>query len=239
MPALAAVMALSLTAGCSAGEDVAEVGSAEVGESPSAAAADGPIEVPVITDDGRMLQPEGHVGLWFETEPEDPLDHLVWTSQRFVGKPIQLKALGDDAWSPEGAHLPDVCAPEVIGRMVELGFEVGVDRDIGPEFVQCTVYDPGSDRNLGGIGFLWGASASVDAIAQNGEVSGPDQWGYESMTEGGLAEYFDCVSLRRSFSDVGAVIAHFDGMDRYESCAESQKTLQLVHNVLGGDLVQI
>lgn len=97
------------------------------------------IEEPVITDDGRMLQPAGHVGLWFETEPEDPLDHLVWVSQRYVGKPVPVKRLGEDALSPEGEHLPDVCASEIIQRMLDMGFYDGAGRDAGTNYVQCAV----------------------------------------------------------------------------------------------------
>lgn len=74
---------------------------------------DTPVEVPVTTEDGRMLQPAGHVGIWFETEPSDPLDRLVWKSQQFVGQPLELEPLGDAARTPESVDLPNVCVPEV------------------------------------------------------------------------------------------------------------------------------
>lgn len=197
------------------------------------------IEEPVITDDGRMLQPAGHVGLWFETEPEDPLDHLVWVSQRYVGKPVPVKQLGEDAWSPAGAHLPDVCAPAIVQRMVDMGLEFPFDRDIGPEYVQCVISGPFDDDHLREISFIWGSSYSVELISQQGTITGPDKWGYEFMTEGGLAEYFSCIALRRPFSEEGAVISHPVGISGFQGCDSARKISQTVFNSMGGNLVQI
>ena len=53
-----------------------------------------------------MLQPAGHVGIWFETEPSDPLDRLVWKSQQFVGQPLELEPLGENARTPDSVALP-------------------------------------------------------------------------------------------------------------------------------------
>lgn len=197
------------------------------------------IERPVITDDGRMLQPAGHVGLWFETEPEDPLDHLVWVSQRYVGDPVPVKQLGEDAWSPAGAHLPDVCAPEIVQRMVDMGLDSPFDKDIGPEYVQCAVAGPAEDLKLRDIVFMWGSSESVDVISQRGAVTAPDEWGYEFLTEGGLAESLSCIALRRSFSEEGAIISHPMDISGFQGCDSARKISQTVFNSMGGNLVQV
>ncbi|WP_287863300.1 hypothetical protein [Corynebacterium sp.] len=73
--------------------------------------------------DGRVLKPEGHKGMWFETEPEDPWEHYVWKSQRFVGDPIDLPKLKAKRPNDPLAGLPDVCDEKVIERMREVGFE--------------------------------------------------------------------------------------------------------------------
>lgn len=73
--------------------------------------------------DGRMLKPEGHKGMWFETEPTDPWEHYVWASQKFVGDPIELPKLEGKGPNDPLAGLPDVCNEKVIERMEEVGFE--------------------------------------------------------------------------------------------------------------------
>lgn len=73
--------------------------------------------------DGRMLKPEGHKGMWFETEPTDPWEHYVWASQKFVGDPIELPKLEGKGPDDPLAGLPDVCNEKVIERMKEVGFE--------------------------------------------------------------------------------------------------------------------
>lgn len=219
--------------GCSG--EVAEKGSAVT----TPADRNTGIAIPVHTKDGKMLQPAGHTGLWFEREPEDPLDHLVWVSQRYVGLTIPVEPLGDRAWSPGGAHLPDVCAPAVVDRMVEMGFTEANKHDIGPEFVQCSVFEKPGGSRIGDIGFLWGSSKSIEVISKNEVIEGPDGWGNEFIVRGGLAEYFGCVAFRRSFSESGGVIAHQAGTINKASCLKAMRILQVIYNVLGGDLVQV
>ncbi|WP_296214453.1 hypothetical protein [uncultured Corynebacterium sp.] len=74
-------------------------------------------------EDGRVLKPEGHEGMWFETEPTDPWEHYVWESQKFVGDPIELPKLEGNSPNDPLAGLPDVCDEKVIERMKEVGFE--------------------------------------------------------------------------------------------------------------------
>lgn len=86
-----------------------------------AGAVDNP-DKPVVTDDGRMLQPQGHEGIWFETEPDDPWGKYVWRSQKFVGDPLELPVLGESAEFGAGLKgLPDYCAPEVERRLESIG----------------------------------------------------------------------------------------------------------------------
>lgn len=80
---------------------------------------------PVMTEDGRMLKPDGYVGLWFETEPTDPWEHYVWLSQKYVGDPVHLGELGPGEAHDNFVGEPDICSDEVIARMKEIGFEGG------------------------------------------------------------------------------------------------------------------
>ena len=81
--------------------------------------------------DGRMLKPEGHKGMWFETEPTDPWEHYVWASQKFVGDPIELPKLEGKGPDDPLAGLPDVCNEKVIERMEEVGFQLQSKDDDG------------------------------------------------------------------------------------------------------------
>lgn len=87
---------------------------------------------PEIAEDGRMLQPRGHEGLWFETEPADPWERYVWLSQKYVGDPVHLGQLAEGE-VPEGfVGEPDICSEEVIARMGEIGLKkIQTDSEFG------------------------------------------------------------------------------------------------------------
>ena len=138
---------------------------------------DTPVEVPVTTEDGRMLQPAGHVGIWFETEPSDPLDRLVWKSQQFVGQPLELEPLGDAARTPESVDLPNVCVPEVFDRLETLGMEKGAAPDIGLDYVVCAISGSHSDSSARHVGFLWGAASGVGPLLGDDGVISQDDSG--------------------------------------------------------------
>lgn len=244
VPLVPVLVALLITAvGCAGGGTTGAAGGGEVA-SPAAGSSSaaevgtsggpGAVGRPEVSDDGRMLQPAGHSGLWFETEPEDPLDHLVWESQRYVGSPVPVRQLGEDAGSPEGAHLPDVCAPEVVQRMVDLGFRVGSERDVGADFVQCSVFGPAANETTGGIGFFWGSHASLDTMSQGNVTAGPDEWGYEFLEEGKLASQFGCVALDRHKSDDYVVFTYFDGVGGWKECPTTLRIMQTIVNSSGG-----
>ena len=114
----------ALTACGSEGDEPTLTGAfAETEEQPT---GDGPVDNSGSGEaegDGRMLKPEGHKGMWFETEPTDPWEHYVWASQKFVGDPIELPKLEGKGPDDPLAGLPDVCNEKVIERMEEVGFE--------------------------------------------------------------------------------------------------------------------
>ncbi|WP_141741111.1 hypothetical protein [Corynebacterium sp. HMSC08A12] len=90
--------------------------------------------------DGRMLKPEGHKGMWFETEPTDPWEHYVWASQKFVGDPIELPKL-EGKGNKQGFHgLPDICDSRVSVRLKEIGFEQEMSID-SPLNYTCNFFE--------------------------------------------------------------------------------------------------
>lgn len=246
VPLVPVLVALLITAvGCAGGGTTGAAGGGEVA-SPAAGSSSaaevgtsggpGAVGRPEVSDDGRMLQPAGHSGLWFETEPEDPLDHLVWESQRYVGSPVPVRQLGADAGSPEGAHLPDVCAPEVVQRMVDLGFRVGSERDVGADFVQCSVFGADPSLKNDGVGFFWGSHSSVEKMTQNHGTSYAKINGVETFSDGDLAMRFGCVSMDRFTKDPGAVFAYFATTSKYDDCESSTYLIQVLANIMGDEV---
>lgn len=122
----------ALTACGSEGEEPTVTGA--FAETEELSTGDGPVDNSgsgKVEGDGRMLKPEGHKGMWFETEPTDPWEHYVWASQKFVGDPIELPKLEGKAPDDPLAGLPDVCNEKVIERMKEVGFELQSQDDDG------------------------------------------------------------------------------------------------------------
>ncbi|MBC2681490.1 hypothetical protein [Corynebacterium anserum] len=117
---IATAMVGGLVAGCGVGEtNMPAKSEGEVihteGGTKSAA--------PVVTKDGRMLKPEGYEGIWFETEPTDPWERLVWLSQEFVGDPVFLGQLGPNDAADAFTGQPDICSDELVARMESMGLE--------------------------------------------------------------------------------------------------------------------
>lgn len=243
---IAVVLAL---AGCSgggsgdAGED-AEVATAAgttsgVADGSSSAVPmdpDAVIEAPVVTDDGRMLQPEGHVGLWFEMEPEDPLEHLVWASQRYVGQKVVLQPVGDRAVLPQWADMPDACDPEVIARMEALGLEELVDSETGIGLVQCSLISDWSEGVLGTAGsILWGARQVEDVQDEIG-VSASDDVTLISLKEGNLADAIGCTSIGIMSGGKYVFYVATGDVSKADQCRSSALAAQLVINLMGGSI---
>ena len=118
-----------LVASCSAGAP-----SPTSGDATTVTAADGGVGASAgssvtVTEDGRMLEPEGHQGVWFETEPEDPWEHLVWESQKYIGEPVDMPPYVNTEALSDIPEYPDLCSEEVMQRARELGLEAYNDAD--------------------------------------------------------------------------------------------------------------
>jgi hypothetical protein len=199
--------------------------------------ADVAVEVPVTTEDGRMLQPAGHVGIWFETEPRDPLDRLVWKSQQFVGQPLELEPLGDAARTPDSVDLPNVCAPEVFDRLETLGIMRGQQPDVGSGYVLCAVSGKLSDSIARGIGFLMGTVTSVDIFLWGDGRPSLDDTGIQVLARGGFANEVGCIAFESSLTGSSELYSYSRKMDPFIECEESVKGRQLLLNSIGGSYV--
>jgi hypothetical protein len=244
------VLVLMVTACSSAGGDPgqgegasvtgSQAGGADAGGTESVApgrgnVAQGVIAEPVVAEDGRMLQPEGHTGLWFETEPADPLEKLVYESQRFVGQPVALEPIGDRALLPRWEDMPDPCHPEVFRRMGELGVEVIVDDDIGLGYAHCAaLVSLDSDLNIANI--TWGRVGDIQKYS--GVRPEPDGE-YEiisHISEGEMAKVAGCISVVDGPEVPFPAIATYGSVGKLGACGDSLKALQIAVNINGGDL---
>lgn len=235
--AVVLVMMLTACAGASGDEDRAS----DDGGVSTAAAVDesggGQILPPEMTEDGRMLQPEGHEGIWFETAPSDPLARLVYESQRFVGDPVELELLGDRALMPEWADMPYPCSEGVMQRMGDIGLVEGVSDSFGEGYgvAGCVVRGEQSASEFGEIpeSFMWAfydeAYSSEIEILEKG-VRGRS---YEVSTKGLVPEVVGCVAIMRSGEDLVDVGASYGENYPGEGCYESELSIQIVLNVLG------
>ena len=186
-----------------------------------------------------MIQPEGHTGIWFETMPSDPLEKLVYESQRFVGHPVELEPLGDKALMPQWADMPDPCHPEVMRRMGELGWEdLAADServyDLG--MVQCGVIGK-SDHDLSSLpqeGFQWAVHDDVEVKVGDETVEASAPLHYGVANDGELAEIVGCIAVLRDFPDGFDSTAVFGSRVRPADCVESEYSMQVVINVNGG-----
>jgi hypothetical protein len=243
------VLVLMVTACSSAGGDPgqgeegasatgAQAGDADAGGDESVApgrgnVAQGVIAEPVVAEDGRMLQPEGHTGLWFETEPADPLEKLVYESQRFVGQPVALEPIGDRALLPQWEDMPDPCHPEVLRRMGELGVEVIVDDDIGLGYAQCSgLY--GEDGSASNVIFEWGITADIGEYLLVDDLDFDEGRGVGLVDHGDKAEALGCISYRERDAEHGFLLAAMSRLSYGYGCDGSNKVSQLAINVIGG-----
>lgn len=192
------------------------------------------VEVPVTTEDGRMLQPAGHVGIWFETEPSDPLDRLVWKSQQFVGQPLELEPLGDAARTPESVDLPNVCVPEVFDRLETLGMEKGAAPDIGLDYVVCAISGSHSDSSARHVGFLWGAASGAGPLLGDDGVISQDDSGINVLDNGGYSVEAGCIAFGGSALEGPTIFSYSRELDPYMECDGPIRGQQLILNSIGG-----
>lgn len=239
------VLVLMVTACSSVGERAGAGESSGEEEWPTAAAAAPPVgegvdePVVVVTEDGRMIQPTGHTGLWFETEPADPLEKLVYESQRFVGHPVALEPIGERALLPQWEDMPDPCHPEVIRRMEELGFEVLERGEVGPGQVQCAMIPVvgESPMALSVRGIIWAVDSNIEEVIDPAVATLDLASGYELVAEGPFAEVAGCVAIDRLRDPELSLRATHTSGEKEDGCNESTASLQVIINSLGGKVV--
>ncbi|MGP5929075.1 hypothetical protein [Corynebacterium glyciniphilum] len=235
------VLVLMVTA-CSAVRDEAGAGGSAGKEWPAETAATQPAEgrvaEPVVTEDGRMIQPAGHTGIWFETEPDDPLEKLVYESQRFVGQPVALEPIGERALLPQWEDMPDPCHPEVIRRMEELGFEALERGEVGPGQVQCAmvpgVVEPPMALSVRGI--IWAVDSDIEEVLDPIVATLDLVSGYELVAEGPFSEVAGCVAFDRLRDPRFSLRATHASGEGEDGCNKSTASLQIINNSLGGEV---
>ncbi|AHW63941.1 Putative secreted protein [Corynebacterium glyciniphilum AJ 3170] len=233
------VLVLMVTA-CSAVRDEAGAGGSAGKEWPAETAATQPAEgrvaEPVVTEDGRMIQPAGHTGIWFETEPDDPLEKLVYESQRFVGQPVALEPIGERALLPQWEDMPDPCHPEVIRRMEELGFGTSVD-DVGHGYAHCSgIGSYGFGANSEIIAFEWGFVGSIEEFANHSAVRDSHFHGFSSVSEGDMADILGCIGVFDTPSMGYPYTSMYMNGTGVGTCSEAFSSLQIAINVNGGNV---
>ena len=184
-----------------------------------------------ITDGGRMLQPAGHNGIWFETAPGDPLGKLVYESQRFVGDPVELELLGDRALMPEWADMPDLCTGEILERLKALGFREVDSAAIGTGVVACGgigEFNPSSIRKLGDVN--WGTVAGLSAYGEGTRVENVGRSDFVAIDMSGA---IGCNSFVSSASDEFYFYSSAWGSGGEYGCQRASSLLQALLNVIG------
>lgn len=229
------VLVLMVTACSSVGDEVSAGGSSGE-ERPTATAAAPPVGEgvgePVVTEDGRMIQPTGHTGLWFETEPPDPLEKLVYESQRFVGHPVALEPIGERALLPQWEDMPDPCHPEVIRRMEELGFEVAVETELGAGLALCGLISDGSVENYS-FGFEIGFAEMMYPYREFHTVPSERVFGFEHAVPPEHNSFIGCVGVFEDASEDYAAVATSSVTSGNNDCDSSVSSLQLGLNIMG------
>lgn len=85
---------------------------------------------------GRGEKADGKI--WFDEEPRDPLEKLVYASQRFVDKPLQLRTIeAGEGIHPNFIGKPDICDPQAAERLLSIGL---VWSNTTPIHMDSTVY---------------------------------------------------------------------------------------------------
>ncbi|WP_420099896.1 hypothetical protein [Corynebacterium sp.] len=196
----------------------------------------GTLAEPEITEDGRMLQPDGHVGIWFETEPTDSLEKLVYESQRYVGQSVMLEPIGDRALMPQWEDMPDPCHPEVMRRMGELGFEVVEDGGASTISVQCSVigqpWGPGAAFDT----LIWGVDSEVGRISGGIENRPSGNNGISLVEGGGLSDVVGCIALFEHGQGNVFLWSSYPQLAQGMTCCHSEILLSIILNVGGGNI---
>lgn len=184
-----------------------------------------------ISEDGRMLQPDGHKGIWFETAPGDPLGKLVYESQRFVGDPVELELLGDRALMPEWADMPDLCTGEVLDRLKELGLRESHPTAIGAGIASCAGVAAINPDGMGDLGDInWGTVADLSAYDEGIRVNVRFRDDFVSVD---MLEPIGCFSFVPSVAKDLYIYSSTWGGGGERGCAQSASLLQALVNITG------
>ena len=195
-----------------------------------AAGAGGQVQPAEVTEDGRMLQPNGHQGIWFETAPGDPLGKLVYESQRFVGDPVELELLGDRALMPEWADMPDLCTGEVLDRLKELGIMEAAPSVPGLGIVPCGGIgnvDPFNPER--GVAVDWGTMNDLSGF-EDGKMVDTDG---EDELVNIYTEVLGCTSFMPSSGQDLYIYSSLNNISGGHGCGRSSLFLQVVLNAIG------
>ncbi|MEJ6548221.1 hypothetical protein PQI66_01520 [Corynebacterium sp. USCH3] len=196
----------------------------------------GALAEPEITEDGRMLQPDGHVGIWFETEPTDSLEKLVYESQRYVGQPVMLEPIGDRALMPQWEDMPDPCHPEVMRRMGELGFEVVDSGTLGFGLAMCGVMTSAEGASTG-FGLELGFVEDTSVYSGGSGKSSSDEVPYELIETSGDLSGLGCVAILSNVVNGYSAMASMSSFGSFDDCGYSAFAIQIVINGSGGEYV--
>lgn len=191
---------------------------------------------------GNQPRPADFEGIWFEEEPEDRREHVVWKSQEFVGRPIDLPRISAEKGRGPFVGLPDICSPVVKKRMAKLGYEAGEFSDFsGHGSFSCAFADhrvPGEKRYDVTV-FKWMVPhehlVPAEGLSKYGEPVGGSIVALRSGAVG-----HSCIAQGdRGFGQVHLFVnAGFDltKTTREDACKGSQLHWQLLNNILGGEI---
>lgn len=215
------------------GVDVAAVEHSGDGAGEGEAALDGVIAEPEVTDDGRMIQPVGHTGLWFETRPLDPMENLVYKSQRFVGQPVILEPLGERALMPQWADIPEPCHPEIENRIAQIGLDADVSPGDGLGVTVCSVR-PAESVESGLRPFEIGFVEDYRVFSQVDQDELDPLYGYLRLGAGSKESAVGCVAVDHVAAGGYSVFSGSADNAANVECWRSVSALQLIKNILGG-----
>ena len=188
------------------------------------------------TDVGDVLEKNADGGIWFDEEPQDPLEKLVFASQQFVDQPLQLRPIEGEGVDPAFVGKPDICDPQAAERFEALG----ISKSTGlSTFDDETVYfcsytvDQGMDYYASII--IGHPNYSVKDLVL--KQHSPDLVDIES----GKPEP-ECTALL-SDPDGNLLLTSYEDLSRtFDSsgkCRNSELVRQLIINVQGGGHAQI
>ena len=183
-----------------------------------------------------MLEKNADGGIWFDEEPQDPLEKLVFASQRFLDEPLQLRPIEGEGVDPAFVGKPDICDPQAAERLASIGIKRS---DSMPTYMDETIYfcsyDIYSGEELVGIMSINFPNFSIeDRISKDFknnlfEING----GGAEYTCIGVFSTLDSQYLYSTYSNLNYA--------RHAShpCDDISLTRQLLMNVQGGKHVNI